>query len=412
MSHSPARTQRLAAAERRHGGTLLTVLAFSVVTLAIGASILSAGSYESRNAQQRLNSQKAFWLAEAGFQKLSAESYASGAWLTANRSFSDTLNGGSYSLTIRDTTVSGLATGITPYHVIATGSVAGYNASTTRSIDMLVGLNAGTNPYFDLGAASPSVYGLLAIGNADVTMSGGSSVSGSVGSVGVLNGNLTLSGSSHVDATAYVTTTNAVTAGGSSTIATIVQNGTTDAALTQASYDAIAASAHYAALAATNNTKSVSGNKTFTGAAGQNVVNLTSVSLSGNKTITFDSPSNSTWVVNCSGAFSLQGGATGGSKIVLTGGITPSQILWNVTGDGSLSIATSSIFNGIVLAPSRATSIGGGSVVNGALLIGGTSSVGGSPVVIDIAGGSVINGTGGGGTTGSGLTLLHWLDAH
>ena len=404
------RALRVCPGNARHGAALVTVLAFSLVTLIVGASLLSAGSSESRNAQQRLNSQKAFWLAEAGYQKLTAETYDDVTWLTSNRSFSDTLSGGSYTLSVRDTSLSGLAAGVTPYHVIATGIVQGYNATTTRSIDMLMTV-AAAPASLALGSASPANYAMLAVGGADIKMSGSSAVQGTVAHLGVLDGDLTLAGSAKITGTAYVSSGEVVSSTGSGSIGSVVQNATTDAMLGQAALDALAASSSYAALPATNATKTITGSKTLTGVAGLNVVNLTSFDVTGNKTITINAPATAIVVVNCSGVFALDGG----SQIVLAGGISANNVLWNITGSGNLTITSSSVVNGVVLAPYRTTTLGGSSTINGALLCGGDpmSIGGGGAPVIDINGNSVINGCGGSGTTGSGnLALLHWADGH
>lgn len=404
MRHHLSRVHRRAtrgAAQR--GSALVTALAFSVITLTVGASILAAGSSESRNAQQRLNSQKAFWLAEAGYQRLAAESYTDATWLTSHRSFGDTLSGGIYSVSVRDTTVSGLAAGVTPYHVISTGTIAGLNAASSRVIDLMITVGS-TSSSLNLGTASPGTYAMLAIGNTNVAMTGSSVIQGTVANIGVLDGDVSMTGSSEINGTVFVSSANTASVTGSSTVGAVVQNASTDAQLTQASLDAIAASSTYGAMAATNSTKTITGAKTLTGVSGVNVVNLTSFNVTGSKTVTLAGPADAYWIINDSGVFSLDGS----SQIMLSGGITADHVLINLTGNGNLTVNSSSVINGIVLAPYRTTSIGGSSTINGALLAGGDPTSG-TTQTLSFTGSSTINGVGSSTTSGTGaLAMAHW----
>ncbi len=391
-------------AARRRGATLLTVLAFAVVTLSVGSAILSAGSSESRNADQRLNSSQAFWLAEAGVERFLAEEYSSTTWVSSHRSFSDTLSAGSYALTIRDTTVSGLASGTTAYHVISTGAVAGYNSTSSRTLDMLVTVTPGTSTGINLGTASPANYSTLVAGPTAVTITGSSIIKGSAPSIGVPSGGtISITGSSTVLGSVFADTSIPVSVTGSSSVGAVVQNSTTNAQLTQASTDARNASTTYAALPATLGTTSISGSTTITGTSGRNVMNLTSLNVSGSKIVTLSAPAGATFIINVSGTFDINGS----SSIKLSGGVKAADVLWNITGTGTMRLNGSSEFNGILLVPDRSVTLNGSSAFTGAVICGGST--------LELKGSTSITGCGApsssGSTSSPSLSRVHWAES-
>ena len=80
---------------------------------------------------------------------------------------------------------------------------------------------------------------------------------------------------------------------------------------------------------------------------GKYVMNLSSFVMGGGGTLTLNGAANSAFVLNISGAFNLGGQA----KISLTGGLTVSDVLFNVTGSNStFSIGGDALFNGTLLA--------------------------------------------------------------
>ena len=85
---------------------------------------------------------------------------------------------------------------------------------------------------------------------------------------------------------------------------------------------------------------------------GGNAVNgagmsLSNFVLSGGSTLTLNGAAGSAFVVNITGKFDI----SGASRILLTGGLTPSDVLFNVRGNNStFSISGNSIFNGTLLA--------------------------------------------------------------
>jgi ribosome-associated protein YbcJ (S4-like RNA binding protein) len=105
--------------------------------------------------------------------------------------------------------------------------------------------------------------------------------------------------------------------------------------------------------------------------AGKYVMNLSNFVMGGGSTLTLNGASGSAFVLNISGQFNI-GGA---SKIVLMGGLTPSDVLFNVRGSNStFTINGDSIFNGTLLAynssgAQRTLTISGhNTVVNGEVI--------------------------------------------
>jgi hypothetical protein len=101
----------------------------------------------------------------------------------------------------------------------------------------------------------------------------------------------------------------------------------------------------------TNITSSFSvSNNTF---GGKYVMNLGNFTLN-NATLTLNGASGSAFVINVSNNFSLDNG----SKIVLSGGLTISDVLFNVRGPtGTFSIGGGSLFNGTLLAYNSTSSV-------------------------------------------------------
>src|SRR6185312_5492377 len=76
--------------------------------------------------------------------------------------------------------------------------------------------------------------------------------------------------------------------------------------------------------------------------AGKYVMNLSDFVLGGGSTLTLNGAAGSAFVLNISGKFDI----SGASKISLTGGLTVSDVLFNIRGNNStFSISGNSIFN-------------------------------------------------------------------
>jgi hypothetical protein len=106
--------------------------------------------------------------------------------------------------------------------------------------------------------------------------------------------------------------------------------------------------------------------------AGKFVMNLSNFVMGGGSTLTLNGAAGSAFVLNITGKFDI-GGA---SQILLTGGLTPSDVLFNVRGNNStFSIGGDSVFNGTLLAynssgAQRTLSISGhNTTVNGEVIV-------------------------------------------
>jgi choice-of-anchor A domain-containing protein len=122
----------------------------------------------------------------------------------------------------------------------------------------------------------------------------------------------------------------------------------------------------------------------FTTHAGVNVIDLPSLITRGSNQITIAAGPAGAVVINQGSASTpgqLQLGA--GTQILLSGGITPDRVIFNVSGAGAtVAIAGGSIINGTILAASDSISAGGlsntgrGTTINGALIAGQNISLG------------------------------------
>jgi hypothetical protein len=260
---------------------------------------------------------------------------------------------------------------------------------TVASLGILLGLLPVQRAAaaINLGTAGPGDWALLDIGSGSVTvenvsLSGNSAVNGNAGisSPDIL----TMSGGSFINGDLYLGNTASTNFSGGSGV-----NGTTftnqDPKLTQARTDALAAAAFYAGLGGTPTTIDTnSGNLTLT----PGTYALSSFSLGGSQTLTLNGAGD--FVFNISGLFSL----AGSSQIILAGGATDADVLYNITGTTSTNQSGTSIIHGIILAPNASVVVDGGVGapphvgVFGEVISGGNAA----GVAVDIHSGSAIQG--------------------
>src|SRR5262249_19005925 len=129
-------------------------------------------------------------------------------------------------------------------------------------------------------------------------------------------------GSSFVTGITFVDPTAGVKTSGSATIHPTVTS------LTPAVNDALWASAQVAALAPTQTFGELKGSARITGNGGTNVIAAKSIQLSGSETLTLAGGPQDHFLFNVPGRFTL----TGSSAIKLTGGVAPTNVLFNVLG--------------------------------------------------------------------------------
>jgi hypothetical protein len=121
--------------------------------------------------------------------------------------------------------------------------------------------------------------------------------------------------------------------------------------LHQAVTDALNASAAFNSLAATRVFSSISAATTILGNGGTNVIDLSgNLKLSGTNNLTLTGSANDKFIFNIQGGLSMDGSA----KIVLSGGVSAENVVFNFVGSGSsLTTHVGNQMQGIVLAPSR-----------------------------------------------------------
>jgi hypothetical protein len=180
----------------------------------------------------------------------------------------------------------------------------------------------------NLGTAGPGNYAVLSIGGGNLALNGPGTT---LGNVGVSSpGRLSLDSSNPfaIRGNVYLGDTASITHP-AQVQGTISNNQ--NARLNQAAAVARHASQVADGLAATDSTTSINqngGNRTITGGIGVNVLHLTGLTLNGGAILTLSAPTGGSFVIDDSGMFNL----TGGSKILLTGGLHPTDVLFNVTG--------------------------------------------------------------------------------
>lgn len=211
-------------------------------------------------------------------------------------------------------------------------------------------------------------------------LSSGASVVGDLGVGG--SGRLTLGAMTNVNGTVFLHTggvfrksaTASITGGTSTSVGG-------DSLLNQAALDAVSASNQAFALAPsagfpTTIRSNTSMSLSLPG-SGTVVLKLTDFFLTGaNTTLTLEGTAATTYVINVTNRFVLNG-----ARIVLTGGLTFNNVLFNVRGTGSVSLGRGATLEGIILAPQRTVALSRGSSVHGEIVANKVSITGASSVV-------------------------------
>jgi len=158
--------------------------------------------------------------------------------------------------------------------------------------------------------------------------------------------------------------------------------------LPKAGPDAAAFSAFLAALPATQTLAAINvvlgDSATITANAGLNVVAVPSIVIGSGGTLTINGPSSAQIVINI-GSVASPGVLTLSlsANVLLSGGITPDRVVFNVLGGGGqfVQLSNTIIFNGTILAPQQGLVLIDGAtarptIINGALLFGQNVSIG------------------------------------
>jgi len=229
----------------------------------------------------------------------------------------------------------------------------------------------------DLGEAANSNWAIFTLGHGvtpNVNMSGQGSVTGDVGAA--YNGNVLLGSRQNIiHGNLYYTSTGTLNNSGTITGSTFQGN---DNFLNDAADDAQEGSDTARMMGATppyQSLTNVNQSMTITG-SGKVVLQLQNFTLS-NGTFTLSGAAGTSFIINVSNQFSLSNSA----QIVLSGGVRPQDVLFNVWGPGSqVNVSGSSHLTGVLLATQRTVSISGqatvtGEVIANAVLLSGHASV-------------------------------------
>jgi len=242
----------------------------------------------------------------------------------------------------------------------------------------LAGPCGATSVLATLGSAGPGNWGILVGPNTtDFALNGPGTTNGNVGYDGANSNQVQLNASNNapipneaINGNLYLapgdTVNNASQVGGS-----VVSN---DAALGSAWSAALTASSTFSLMAADVSVPggSVNGTTTVNSlcAGCTNVIDISSLNLGNGQTLTLNGSATDQFIVNVSGNFVLNSG-----RIVLTGGLTADDVVFNVTASGN-AVQTSgglnneSVVNGILLAPNSGIAFAPG-LINGELIAGG-----------------------------------------
>ena len=231
----------------------------------------------------------------------------------------------------------------------------------------------------ELGAAGPSNWAILVgPGTNDFALNGPGTTDGNVGYDGVntvqlnssnspataIEGNLYLAAGASVNNTAQVS-------------GTVFTTGAIVSSLGADWTDATTASAFFAnstlnpvnqSVTVVNSTSTINSNC----AGCTNVIDLSSLNLGNGQTLTLNGGPTDQFIINVSGNFTLNSG-----KILLSGGLTESDVVFNVTASGNAISASGglnneSIVDGILLAPNSGIAFAPGEV-NGEVIAGGST---------------------------------------
>jgi hypothetical protein len=194
---------------------------------------------------------------------------------------------------------------------------------------------------------------------------GGNVSLANAGNAGFITGNVGLNGGNFSDSNVPINgnllfgnAASGISSATGNVTGTIVQD---QATLTAAANAATSAASTFAGLAPTLSTTSISGTTTINLAPGVNVADLSSVNLGNMDVLTLNGPAGSEIILNDTGGVTLNSG-----KIVLTGGLTANDVVFNITGTSPFAtsggLGNESVATGIFLAPNAQVHITPGAV--------------------------------------------------
>lgn len=205
----------------------------------------------------------------------------------------------------------------------------------------------------------------------DVALTGTTDIYGDVGVAG--SGNITMTGDATIHGNLYYRSNGTLKMSGNSVITgsrihnqdSVLDNGVTEAINTSNYYNSLPA--NYPGYTTGSTSINITGktNLTLTGAPGQTVVlklqdfNITS------GTLTLQGTASTNFVLNISRQFSM----SDHSQIILSGGVTWDNVLFNIRGTGStVTMSGQSTLRGVLMANNRTVDMSGGSLVLGSVI--------------------------------------------
>ena len=208
------------------------------------------------------------------------------------------------------------------------------------------------------------------------------------GDVGVAgDGNISLSGSATIHGDLYWRTPGTLKLSGNAQITgmrhhdsasdTILDNGVSEANATSTHAASFTlSSTAYASL--TNITSSMTLYAQHDRPGNSTVLNLNSIVLGNQSILTLSGTATDVFILNVSNQFSL----TSQSKIVLSGGLSWDDVLFNIKGSGSeVTLDGQSTVNGIIMANKRTVNLSGGSTVSGQVIANKIKMSGSSRII-------------------------------
>src|SRR5271157_868233 len=207
--------------------------------------------------------------------------------------------------------------------------------SAILQLAALRNLYAAATVMSDFGLAGPSYYGLLVLGAGTLSWSGGGSEV--VGNVGVSGStSCSFSGSGTITGTLFESAAGLCSTGGVHVSTPVVQNFSTISANANAAvtdFSTMTSNATPTGTGYNSSNQTINGNATITAltnpGGGFTVVGLTSVTLGSGNTLTINGTWSSQVVIDITGGLSNQSG-----DILLTGGIVPGDVVFNIEGTG------------------------------------------------------------------------------
>jgi len=242
-------------------------------------------------------------------------------------------------------------TSIGIHRLLVTASNAYGTATTSESVSVTAGkaINLGSADSFTILTYNSS-------NNSDSAFQ--------CGSIGVVKGNWAQSGGQRTNT--QQATTVFLSPSYKNSGPTVESTVVNSVFLNSAWADATSLASSLAAQPATQSLGAITKNTTITETAvGNYVFNVTNISLNHPANLTISAPAGSTVVLNISGSIVLNGGTDGG-RILITGGLTNDDVVYNLTGTGSVvhtaGGGNGAVIQGLILAPNGTVQIDPGEV--------------------------------------------------